>query len=331
MSRANEETVGVHGVERAITEVTKMYGKGSVMRLGAAPALFETGVVSTGCPGLDSALGIGGIPLGRIVELYGPEGSGKTTIALGCIASAQKAGHQAVFVDAEHALDPSYASRLGVDVDNLVVSQPASAEEALGIAEILMKAEGVGIVVVDSVAALVPQLELEGRMGDMTVGLQARIMSQALRRLTSVASRNGCCLVFINQLREKIGVAFGNPETTPGGRALKFFSSIRLEIRRKEQIKKGDEITGAIIGAKVVKNKLAPPYARAEIELIYGKGFSLAGDLLRVAVDKGIVNRSGSWYFLGERKIGQGREGVCEALGADASLLEELRTMVAAA
>lgn len=331
MFKSSEACAGNGGVEKAISDVTKLYGKGSAMRLGDAPEGFEMGVISTGCPGLDAALGIGGIPLGRIVELYGPEGSGKTTIALGCIASAQKGGHEAVLVDAEHALDPSYASKLGVELDRLVVSQPASAEEALGIAEILMKADGVGIVVVDSVAALVPQAELEGRIGDLTVGLQARIMSQALRRLTAVASKNRCCLLFINQLRDKVGVTFGNPETTPGGRALKFFASIRLEIRRKEHVKKGDEIIGAIIGAKVVKNKLAPPYTKAEIELIYGKGFSLTGDLLRLALDKGIIQRSGSWYFMGERKIGQGREGACETLTADSCLLEDLKAMVAVA
>jgi recombination protein RecA len=298
----------------AVSQIEKQFGKGSIMRLGNRGAVAAVDVIPTGSISLDFALGIGGMPRGRVVEIFGPESSGKTTLALQVIAQAQKLGGMAAFVDAEHALDAAYAKRLGVDIDNLLVSQPDNGEQALEIVEVLVRSGGVDIVVVDSVAALVPRAEIEGEMGEAQMGLQARLMSQALRKLTGVVSKSKTCLVFINQLREKIGVMFGNPETTTGGRALKFYASVRVDIRRIASIKDGDVIIGGRTRVKVVKNKVAAPFREAEFDILYGEGISREGDLLDLAVEHKIVDKSGTWFAYNGERLGQGRENAKQFL-----------------
>jgi recombination protein RecA len=292
----------------AISQIEKDHGKGAIMRLGSRDILVPVNVIPSGCLSIDAALGVGGFPRGRVIEIYGPESGGKTTMTLHVIAEAQKLGGQAAFIDAEHALDPGYARKLGVDVDNLLVSQPDNGEQALEIAETLIRSGGVDIVVVDSVAALVPKAELEGDMGDPQMGLQARLMSQALRKLTGIVSKSRTCLIFINQIREKIGVMFGNPETTTGGRALKFYASMRVDIRRIQAIKEGDKVVGSRTRAKVVKNKVAAPFREAEFDIVYGEGISREGDLIDLGVDKGLIEKSGTWLSFGGERMGQGRE-----------------------
>ena len=296
-------------IEMAVGQIEKQFGKGAIMRLGQG-AIAVIPRISTGSISIDNALGIGGVPRGRVVEIFGPEASGKTTLALQVIAQAQRGGGTAAFVDAEHALDPTYASKLGVDLDNLLVSQPDNGEQALEIVEVLVRSGGADVVVVDSVAALVPRAEIDGEMGDAQVGLQARLMSQALRKLTAVVSKSRTCLILVNQLRGKIGVMFGNPETTTGGRALKFYASIRIDIRRIGAIKDGDQVIGNRTRVKIVKNKVAPPFRMAEFDLIYGEGVSREGDLLDLAVDRRIVEKSGTWFSYDGERLGQGREKV---------------------
>jgi recombination protein RecA len=315
-------------LEVALLQIEKQFGKGSVMKLGDAADKLNIEVIPTGAMSLDLALGVGGIPRGRVVEIYGPESSGKTTVALHIAAEAQRLGGIAAFVDAEHALDPVYAKKLGVDIDNLLISQPDTGEQALEITEALVRSGAVDIIVIDSVAALTPQAEIEGEMGDAHVGLQARLMSQALRKLTAVISKSNTVAVFINQIREKVGIMFGNPEVTPGGRALKFYSSVRLEIRKVETLKQGTDIIGTRTKAKVVKNKVAPPFRDAEFDIIYGEGISKAGCILDMAVDLNIVNKSGSWYSYGENRIGQGRDNAREFLKKDPKLMTEIEQKV---
>ena len=311
-------------LEAAIAQIEKSHGKGAIMRLGSRDVLVPVSVIPTGCLSLDAALGVGGFPRGRVVEVYGPESGGKTTMTLHVIAEAQKLGGTAAFIDAEHALDPVYARKLGVDVDNLLVSQPDNGEQALEIAETLIRSGGVDVVVVDSVAALVPKAELEGEMGDPQMGLQARLMSQALRKLTAIVSKSRTCLIFINQIREKIGVMFGNPETTTGGRALKFYASIRLDIRRIQAIKEGDRVVGSRTRGKVVKNKVAAPFREAEFDILYGEGISREGDLIDLGVDKGVLEKSGTWLSYGGERIGQGRENARVFLKENKDIREKL-------
>lgn len=301
-------------LEVALQQIERQFGKGSIMRLGDAGAMFSVETIPTGALSLDIALGVGGVPRGRIVEIYGPESSGKTTVALHIVAEAQKLGGMAAFIDAEHALDPSYARNLGVDVDNLLVSQPDTGEQALEIAEALVRSGAIDVVVIDSVAALVPRAELEGEMGDAYVGLQARLMSQALRKLAGAISKSRTVAIFINQLREKVGVLFGSPETTPGGRALKFYASVRLEVRKVDVIKQGTDTVGSRTRVKVVKNKVAPPFRQADFDIMYGEGISKEGCLLDLAVEKQVVQKSGAWYTFGDERLGQGRENAKEFL-----------------
>lgn len=314
-------------LETAIKQLEKQYGKGTVMKLGQAPAL-NVEAISTGSVTLDCALGIGGVPRGRIVEIYGPESSGKTTVALHIIASAQKAGGEAAFIDVEHALDPVYAKALGVDIDSLLVSQPDTGEQALEITEALVRSGAIDVIVVDSVAAMVPKAEIEGLMGDTHVGLQARLMSQALRKLTGAISKTNCVAVFINQLREKVGVMYGNPEVTPGGRALKFYSSVRLDVRKQEQLKSGGEVIGNHTKVKVVKNKVAPPFKEAEFDIMYGEGISRVGEILDIAVKLDIVEKSGAWFSYKGERLGQGRDNVKELISKNPALLDELDALV---
>jgi recombination protein RecA len=311
-------------LEAAISQIEKDHGRGSIIRLGSKDVLVPVNVIPSGCLSLDAALGVGGFPRGRVIEIYGPESGGKTTMTLHIIAEAQKLGGQAAFIDAEHALDPVYARRLGVDVDNLLVSQPDHGEQALEIAETLIRSGGVDIVVVDSVAALVPKAELEGDMGDPQMGLQARLMSQALRKLTGIVSKSKTCLIFINQIREKIGVMFGNPETTTGGRALKFYASLRVDIRRIQAIKEGDRVVGSRTRAKVVKNKVAAPFREAEFDILYGEGISREGDLIDLGVEKGVIEKSGTWMSFGGERMGQGRENVRVFLRENKDIREKI-------
>jgi recombination protein RecA len=315
-------------IELAFSQIEKQFGKGSIMRLGSKEAVVPISVIPTGAISFDAALGVGGFPRGRVVEIFGPESSGKTTIALQVIAEAQKAGGMAAFVDAEHALDPGYAKKLGVDVDNLLVSQPDYGEQALEIAEALVRSGALDVLVVDSVAALVPKAELDGEMGDSHVGLQARLMSQALRKLTGIVSKSRTCLIFINQIREKIGVMFGNPETTTGGRALKFYSSVRIDIRRIAAIKEGDIVTGSRTRVKVVKNKVAAPFREAEFDILYGEGISREGDLLDLAANNSIVEKSGSWFSYKGERIGQGRENARQFLKDNKEILAKIHVEV---
>jgi len=315
-------------IELAVGQIEKQFGKGSIMRLGAKDVIAQIPAISTGAVSLDYALGIGGVPRGRVIEVFGPESSGKTTLALQVIAQAQKTGGMAAFVDAEHALDAQYAKKLGVDLDNLLVSQPDNGEQALEIVEVLVRSGGVDVVVVDSVAALVPRAEIEGEMGEAQMGLQARLMSQALRKLTGIVSKSKTCLIFINQLREKIGVMFGNPETTTGGRALKFYASVRIDIRRIGAIKDGDTVVGGRTRVKIVKNKVAPPFRESEFDVMYGEGISREGDLLDLAVDRKIVEKSGTWFAYGGERLGQGRENVKQFLKDNPAIFKAIEDKV---
>lgn len=315
-------------LEVAVTQIEKEFGKGSIMRLGESAGTAAVEVIPTGAIALDLALGVGGIPRGRVAEIYGPESSGKTTVALHIIAEAQKRGGVAAFIDAEHALDAAYAKRLGVDIENLLVSQPDTGEQGLEITEALVRSGAVDVVVVDSVAALVPRSEIEGEMGDAHVGLQARLMSQALRKLTGAISKSNTSVVFINQIREKVGVMFGNPETTPGGRALKFYASVRLEVRRVESLKQGSEQIGNRTRAKVVKNKVAPPFREAEFDIIYGEGISREGSLLDVGDTTAVITKSGTWYSYGDLRLGQGKENARQFLKSNPELAAEIETKI---
>ncbi len=315
-------------LEAALTQIEKQFGKGSVMKLGEQGAHMNIETVPTGSLSLDIALGLGGIPKGRIIEIYGPESSGKTTVALHMVAEVQKRGGIAGFIDAEHALDPVYAGNIGVDIDNLYISQPDNGEQALEITETMVRSGAVDIIIVDSVAALVPRAEIEGEMGDSHVGLQARLMSQALRKLTGVISKSNCTVIFINQLREKVGVMFGNPETTTGGRALKFYSSIRMDVRRTETLKQSGEMVGNRTRIRVVKNKIAPPFKEAEFDIMFGKGISREGDILDLAANVNVVNKSGAWYAYNGEKIGQGRENAKQYLAQNPALMQEIEAKV---
>ena len=320
---ADQKAERLKAIEGALSQIERQFGKGSIMRLGQREGLALE-VIPTGSLAVDAALGVGGFPRGRVVEVFGPESSGKTTLALSVIGQAQKKGGIAAFIDAEHALDSEYAKKLGVDIDNLLVSQPDNGEQALEIAEMLVRSNGVDVVVIDSVAALVPRAELEGEMGDSHVGLQARLMSQALRKLTAIVSKSKTCLVFINQIREKIGVMFGNPETTTGGRALKFYASMRVDIRRIAAIKDGDEVTGSRVKIKVVKNKVAAPFRQAEFDLDYGEGISRTGELIDLGIEHKMVIKSGAWFAYGDVRLGQGRENAKQFLRDNPELLDEL-------
>lgn len=330
---SNAETVSkekLKVLQLAIDKLEKSYGKGTIMRMGDSP-VEAVEAISTGSITLDLALGIGGFPKGRVIEIYGPESSGKTTVAIHAIAEAQKQGGIAAFIDAEHAFDRYYAQKLGVDIENLLISQPDNGEQALEIADNLIRSGAIDIIVIDSVAALTPKSEIEGEMGDSKVGLQARLMSQALRKLTATISRTGCCCIFINQLREKIGVMFGNPETTTGGNALKFYASVRLDIRRIGQLKDGESVIGNRTRVKIVKNKVAPPFRTAEFDIIYGEGISRTGELVDLGVEKGIIKKSGSWFSYNETKLGQGREAVRQLFMDNPELAEEIEMQIRAA
>ncbi len=324
---ADAKTEKIKAVDSALTQIERQFGKGSIMRFGQREAV-SVPAIPTGSLAVDHAIGVGGFPRGRVVEVYGPESSGKTTLALSVIGQAQKRGGVAAFIDAEHALDAEYAKKLGVDIDNLLVSQPDHGEQALEIAEMLVRSNAIDIVVVDSVAALVPRAELEGEMGDSHVGLQARLMSQALRKLTAIVAKSKTCLVFINQIREKIGVMFGSPETTTGGRALKFYSSVRIDIRRIASIKDGDEVSGSRARVKVVKNKVAAPFRQAEFDIDYGEGISRVGELIDMGVEHKLVTKSGAWYSYGEVRLGQGRENAKQFLRENPDLAEEIENLL---
>ncbi|HBC94190.1 MAG TPA: recombinase RecA [Pelotomaculum sp.] len=315
-------------LELALVQIERQFGKGSIMKLGEASAKLNIEVIPSGALALDIALGVGGLPRGRVVEIFGPESSGKTTVALHVIAEAQKTGGVAAFVDAEHALDPLYAKNLGVDIENLLVSQPDTGEQALEIAEALVRSGAVDVIVVDSVAALVPRAEIEGEMGDSHVGLQARLMSQALRKLTGAISKSRTTVVFINQIREKVGIVYGSPETTTGGRALKFYASVRLEVRKQENIKQGTDIIGSRTRVKVVKNKVAPPFKQADFDIMYGTGISREGSILDIAAEMNIINKSGAWYSYGDERLGQGRENVKEYLKEHPEVTKEVELKV---
>lgn len=319
----DKSTDRAHNLQLALAKIEKDFGKGAVMRLGETE-IPKVEAISTGCLTLDVALGIGGIPQGRIIEIYGPESSGKTTVALHCVAEVQKKGGTAAYVDAEHALDPIYASKLGVNLDDLYISQPDSGEQALEIVETLVRSGAIDIIVIDSVAALTPQAELDGDMGDSHVGMQARLMSQALRKITAATSKSKCTLIFINQLREKIGVMYGNPETTTGGKALKFYSSVRIEVRKADTIKDGSDIVGNHVKAKIVKNKVAPPFKVAEFDIMYGTGISNMGCVLDLAVENGFIQKSGSWFSYNDEKIGQGRDKAMDFLKAHPEVFAEI-------
>ena len=312
----------------AISQIHRSYGEGSIMRLGEQAAQREVSAIPTGALPLDLALGVGGVPRGRVIEIYGPESAGKTTVALHVVAEAQKLGGVAAFVDAEHALDPIYAARIGVNIDDLLISQPDTGEQALEIVEVLVRSGAVDVIVVDSVAALVPKAEIEGEMGDAHVGLQARLMSQALRKLTAAISKSNCCVIFLNQLREKVGIMFGNPETQPGGRALKFYASVRLDIRKVEVIKSGLDSIGARVKVKVVKNKVAPPFRAAEFDILFNEGISREGALIDAAVEQGIIDKSGTWLSYGDLRLGQGRENVRNYLRENPTLSGEIESAV---
>ena len=317
-------------LEDAIANIQKTYGKGAIMKLGESMADHSVEALPTGSLSLDIALGVGGVPRGRIVEVYGPEASGKTTVALHMVAEAQKRGGIAGFIDAEHALDPKYAKALGVDVDNLYISQPDNGEQALEIAETMVRSGAVDIIIIDSVAALVPKAEIDGEMGDSHVGLHARLMSQALRKLTGSINKSGCVVVFINQLREKVGVMFGSPETTTGGRALKFYASVRMDVRRTETLKANNEFIGNHVRVKIVKNKVAPPFKEAEFDIMYGRGISRSGDLIDLAVKENVVNKSGAWFNYGDQRLGQGRENVKKYLEENSGLMDEIEGKIRA-
>ncbi len=323
----NPNAEKLKALQLTLDKLEKSYGKGSVMKLGDAP-VESIDSISTGSISLDIALGIGGVPKGRVIEIYGPESSGKTTLATHIIAEAQKKGGIAAFIDAEHAFDKSYAKKLGVDVDNLLISQPDNGEQALEIADNLIRSGAIDVIVIDSVAALVPKAEIEGEMGDSRMGLQARLMSQALRKLTGTISKTGCCCIFINQLREKIGVMFGNPETTTGGNALKFYASVRLDIRRTSQIKDSDEVSGNRVKVKIVKNKVAPPFRIAEFDIMFGEGISKAGEIIDLGVDFNIIKKAGSWFSYGETKLGQGRDAVKNLLLDNPELSDEIEAKI---
>jgi len=315
-------------ISLALSQIERQFGKGAIMRLGAEHTAFDVSAISTGSISLDAALGIGGIPRGRVTEIYGPEASGKTTIALHVIAEAQKSGGMAAFIDAEHALDPTYAQKLGVKTAELLISQPDTGEQALEIAETLVRSGAVDVVVIDSVAALVPKAELDGEMGDPQMGLQARLMSQALRKLTGIISKSKTAMIFLNQIRQKIGMFVGNPETTTGGNALKFYASVRLDIRRINQVKEGEEVTGSRVRVKVVKNKVAPPFRQAEFDIMYGEGISREGDLLDLSADKGLITKSGAWYSYHDERIGQGRENAKKYMKDNPALTAGLDTQL---
>ena len=315
-------------LDAAISQIEKQYGKGSIMKLGDSSAQMNVETIPTGSLSLDIALGLGGLPKGRIIEIYGPESSGKTTVALHAVAEVQRRGGIAGFIDAEHALDPAYAKNIGVDIDNLYISQPDCGEQALEITETMVRSGAVDIVIVDSVAALVPKAEIDGDMGDSHVGLQARLMSQALRKLTAVISKSNCIVIFINQLREKVGIMFGNPETTTGGRALKFYASVRMDVRRIESLKQGGEVIGNRTRVKIVKNKVAPPFREAEFDIMFGQGISREGDILDLAADTGVINKSGAWYAYNGEKIGQGRENAKVYLKENPMIAEEVEAKV---
>ena len=327
-TKVNEKSDKDKALEAALLQIDKKFGKGSIMSLGDESARLNIEAIPTGSVSLDIACGVGGVPKGRIIEIYGPESSGKTTLALHVIAESQKQGGRAAFIDAEHALDPVYARNLGVNIDELLVSQPDTGEDALEICEMLVRSGAISVIVIDSVAALVPKAEIQGDMGDSHVGLQARLMSQALRKLTGVVNKTNTCVIFINQLREKVGVMFGNPETTTGGRALKFYSSVRLDVRRIESIKVGDAVVGNRTRVKVVKNKVAPPFKMTEFDIMYGEGISKAGDVLDCAVEAGLIEKSGAWYSMDGERIGQGRENVKEYLKARPELIERLENEI---
>ncbi len=315
-------------IEAALSQIEKQFGKGTIMKLGQREAAIKVPAIPTGSIAFDLSLGIGGFPRGRVVEIFGPEATGKTTLALHVIAEAQKVGGQAAFIDAEHAMDPTYAARVGVDVDNLLISQPDYGEQALEIAEVLVRSGAVDVIVVDSVAALVPKAELEGEMGDAHMGLQARLMSQALRKLTAIVSRSKTCFIFVNQIREKIGFFLGSPETTTGGRALKFYSSLRIEIRRLAALKEGDQVIGNRVKVKIVKNKMAPPFKLAQFDIIYGEGISKEGDLIDCGLDEGVIEKTGTWYSYKGERLGQGRENVKRLLKEKEELAEELDQII---